>query len=112
LKLKSSYALVSQPLHGFPGWNDRSVIWESARPYFYLRTTADNRILIGGADDEILDGDKRDRLIPRKTGILLNKLRQMFPEIAMEPDLCWAGTFGESRDALPYAMVPTEPTSP
>jgi len=41
--LRSTYAMVSSPLDRFDGWPDRCLIWESARPYFYLRTTQDGR---------------------------------------------------------------------
>src|SRR5581483_7710928 len=40
--LHSTFALVSEPLTPFPVWPGRCLIWETARPYFYLRTTADD----------------------------------------------------------------------
>ena len=49
---KSTYAFVSEPMDAFAGWGeDQCLIWESARPYMYLRTTEDGRILMGGEDD-------------------------------------------------------------
>ena len=51
---RSSYALVSDPLPAalLGGLLD-SLVWESARPYLYLRTTPDRRLLVGGEDDAI-----------------------------------------------------------
>ena len=29
------------------------MLWESARPYLYMRSTSDGRLLVGGEDDAI-----------------------------------------------------------
>lgn len=102
VKLRSSYALVTQPVTRFTGWFKRCLIWETARPYFYLRTTPDNRIMIGGADEDFADPRKRDRLVGDKAKLLLARIREMFPDIEVSAAYSWAGTFGETRDSLPY----------
>lgn len=102
VKLKSSYVMVTRPIKQFTGWQQRCLIWETRRPYIYARTTADNRIMIGGEDEDFLDPTKRDRLIPQKTQKLAKKLRQLFPQIPITPEYWWAGTFGETTDGLPY----------
>jgi glycine/D-amino acid oxidase-like deaminating enzyme len=101
LKLQSTYVLVTKPVTDFAGWHQRCLIWETADPYFYLRTTADNRIVIGGADAPFKNTKQRDGLLPQKTRQLLGKLKQMFPEMGIEPDFQWAGTFGKTTDGLP-----------
>lgn len=102
VKLKSTYALVTEPIRPFPRWYNRSLIWETARPYFYLRSTSDNRIMIGGADEDFYDPKTRDQLLPFKTRLLQNKLKKLFPDIPITPAFCWTGTFGETKDGLPY----------
>lgn len=102
LALKSSYVLVTRPVSRFTGWPGRCLIWETARPYVYLRTTADGRIMIGGGDEDIADPARRDRLLPQKARLLGAKLHDLFPDIAARPAYRWAGTFGESKDGLPY----------
>lgn len=42
--------LISEPFDGFEGWPERSLIWESKRPYCYFRTTSDGRAIVGGED--------------------------------------------------------------
>jgi len=101
-KLHSTYAIVTEPVSSFTGWPDRCVMWESARPYIYARTTADSRIMIGGEDDPFRDPDHRDARVPKKAEKLLARARRLFPRIEMELAYAWAGTFAETADGLPF----------
>jgi glycine/D-amino acid oxidase-like deaminating enzyme len=102
VRLKSTYALASEPLDAFPGWWERCLIWETARPYVYLRTTSDGRAIIGGEDDPFRDPARRDRLVDKKTDRLAEKFRGLFPGIELDIGFRWAGTFGETKDGLAY----------
>lgn len=101
-KLISTYALASEPFPAFPGWYEQCLIWESARPYFYLRTTEDNRALIGGEDEDFRDPVRRDRLLASKTKKLTKKFQALFPHLPLEVAFAWTGTFGETKDGLAY----------
>ena len=101
-KLQSTYAIATEPVASFAGWPGRSLIWESARHYLYMRTTEDNRIIVGGLDDPFRDPTARDRRVTAKARGLLIKARKLFPRIEMEIAFAWAGTFGETRDSLPF----------
>lgn len=100
--LHSTFALVTEPVKAFAGWGQRCLLWESARPYLYARTTSDNRVMVGGEDVPFRDPDHRDALVPSKCETLFQKVRRLFPRIEMEPAYAWAGTFGETVDGLPY----------
>ncbi|MEA2765698.1 MAG: hypothetical protein QOK07_2102, partial [Gemmatimonadaceae bacterium] len=80
-KLHSTYAIVTEPVKSFQGWKERCLIWESARPYLYARTTSDNRILVGGEDDPFRNPAHRDARVPGKAETLLRKARRLFPRI-------------------------------
>ena len=101
-KLHSTFALVTEPVKSFEGWAQRCLIWESAHPYLYARTTSDDRIMIGGEDIRFRNPGHRDALVPSKGATLLEKARRLFPRIEMEPAYAWGGTFGETEDSLPY----------
>ena len=45
---------------------------------------------------------KRDRLIPQKTKQLQKDFKKMFPAIPFKTEFSWAGTFGSTKDGLPY----------
>ncbi|HEX9309406.1 MAG TPA: FAD-binding oxidoreductase [Gemmatimonadaceae bacterium] len=101
-RLHSTYAIVTEPVQAFDGWAKRCLIWESSRPYLYLRTTSDNRIMAGGEDDAFRDPEHRDSRVPAKAKTLLAKVRRRFPRIEMDIAYAWAGTFGETEDGLPF----------
>ena len=66
MKLLSTYALVSNPVEQKDLWPERSLIWETKEPYFYMRTTSDNRMMIGGEDEDFQNPVKRDDLLREK----------------------------------------------
>jgi glycine/D-amino acid oxidase-like deaminating enzyme len=62
----------------------------------------DNRALIGGEDDDFRSPIRRDRRVNSKTDRLASRFGKMFPAIEVEVAFRWAGTFGETKDGLPY----------
>jgi glycine/D-amino acid oxidase-like deaminating enzyme len=100
VKLNSSYALVSQPLGKTR--LEPYLIWETARPYLYMRTTADGRILVGGEDVPFRNPKARDALLKAKTQKLQKRFLELYPDIPLEVAYKWAGTFGETKDGLPF----------
>ena len=108
--LNSTFAVVSEPVTSFDGWRDRCLIWEAQTPYFYCRTTADDRIIIGGEDEATTDPAARDAMLPTKTATLVRQFNTLLPGIGFTPAKSWAGTFAESHDGLPY--IGTHPRFP
>jgi len=60
-QLCSTYAIISKPIPQTKFWYRNALIWETADPYIYLRTTADKRIIIGGKDDDFSSHKKEMR---------------------------------------------------
>jgi glycine/D-amino acid oxidase-like deaminating enzyme len=105
----STYAIatVKQPRRL---WPEQCTIWESSDPYLYLRTTPEGRIICGGEDEDFVDEDKRDRLLPRKTRALQRKLRRLLSGVSTEIDFAWCGSFGQSSTGLPIiGAIPKMP---
>jgi glycine/D-amino acid oxidase-like deaminating enzyme len=101
-KCHSTFALVTEPLEELTGWPGKRLIWETARPYVYARTTGDGRAIIGGYDEEFRDPQKRDALLAAKTAALKRRFAQLFPKIRCDVAFSWTGTFAETKDSLPY----------
>lgn len=103
VKLNSTYALVSENITSpLPVWKDKTLLWNTADPYLYMRLTEDNRIILGGRDEEFYNPKKRDELIKSKTAALTKDFKKIFPKIELIPEFSWTGTFGSTKDALPY----------
>ena len=100
--LISTYAIVSEINEAMSKKYDDLLIWNTADPYIYLRTTTDGRFLIGGEDEEFRNPQKRDRLISRKEKKLVKLFEKHLPQVPFYPDFAWAGTFGVTKDGLPY----------
>lgn len=102
VSLKSTFAMISEKGgQDADVWKD-TLFWNTDLPYLYLRSTEDGRMLVGGEDENFRNAVKRDLLIGRKRDKLMKTLRKYLPEINFIEDFCWAGTFGETKDGLPY----------
>lgn len=102
VNLKSTYAIVSEYIKSLPAALKNTLFWNTDSPYLYLRSTADNRMLIGGADENFKNAKKRDALLNRKSEKLQNAYHKLLPELNFIEDFSWSGTFGETKDGLPY----------
>lgn len=100
--LQSTYAVISEQYNERPFWKDEALIWNTANPYLYLRTTPDNRVLIGGRDVWFHDPAKRDKLMKYKAKHLVEDANKLFPHLNFKPEFTWCGTFGSTKDMLPY----------
>lgn len=105
-----TFDIVTKPIKDNYGWYNKCLVRDSDNPYFYIRSTADNRI-IGGGLDEDLGGDRskmfnlcqEDEVSQDKYTAIFNKLKGMFTEIKdLEYEYGFSGFFGETKDGLPY----------
>jgi glycine/D-amino acid oxidase-like deaminating enzyme len=100
---RSSYALISDPIDASTlGPLKDTMVWESARPYLYMRSTGDGRLLVGGEDDSVDIPAKRDLRVQKKSRLLQKKVGSLFPALPFKPAFSWAGTFAETKDGLPF----------
>ncbi len=107
--LKSSYVIASRPLTTLPShWLKDYLVWETSRPYLYMRTTSDNRIIVGGEDEEVVDPEARDALIKNKTETLAQKYKALIKDLPISIEYAWTGTFGETKDGLGYVGIPKD----
>lgn len=104
--LKSTFVIISESQLDLPEHFKHAIFWDTAAPYHYIRTTDDNRIIMGGGDEDFKDANKRDKLLPKKEKYLLKQFLRRFPDLDFKIDYSWAGTFGETKDGLPYFGKP------
>jgi len=103
VQLMSTWAIVSPHIeHKTEFWHQNCLIWESKEDYLYIRTTADNRIMLGGRDEETNNPKIRIDKLDLKTKQLADDFANLFPKLRFQPEFSWAGTFGATKDGLPY----------
>ena len=99
--LHSTFALVTEPAEDLGQWGGRCLVWETARPYTYIRTTANHRVICGGEDFPFKNPDTRDALLAPRVRRLEKRLSKLLPGIRLRTAFTWSGTFAETRDSLP-----------
>ncbi|KKO52935.1 NAD(P)/FAD-dependent oxidoreductase [Paenibacillus sp. DMB20] len=100
--LECTYAIMTEPVADLSFWHERALVWESNRPYLYMRTTPDNRIIAGGLDEPVpKNGRPKDRLAGYSQR-LINEIRDHFPGLVnLRAEYSWSGLFGFTRDGIP-----------
>lgn len=101
-QIHTTYALVSEPITDNTFWKKKSIVWETANPYMYFRVVDDNRVLIGGRDDEHHKPNIPDSRIKQKAELLREAFTKKLPHIPVLPDFSWCGAFAITKDGLPY----------
>jgi glycine/D-amino acid oxidase-like deaminating enzyme len=98
----NTFALVTEPLANREWIDTLPLIWESARPYLYMRGTPDGRLIVGGGDVPFKNASARDVLLPRQIRRLQQQYEELFGAEMAPVAYAWAGSFAETRDGLPY----------
>lgn len=101
--LSSTFAIATQPiLDHNNAWFEKCLIWETARPYLYIRSTVDGRIIIGGLDEPTVLQEKRESMLHHKKLKLLERLVELFPQFKeANAEYYWTGAFGGTHTGLP-----------
>lgn len=97
-----TYACVSERDISMNNNLTDTLVWNTEHPYIYMRTTDDGRLLIGGEDSSSNFSFFQQRTKEKKAKKLLEKLATILPGVNFIEDFNWGGTFGSTKDGLPY----------
>lgn len=100
--INRSYAIATEPIEDLSQWEDKMLIWETKRPYLYLRTTTDGRIIAGGLDEDEPEAPQNESWIDNRATRLKQEIEKLFQMQTVEVAYSWGASFGESLDNLPY----------
>ena len=79
------------------------MMWDTERPYHYLRWTPDHRLLFGGLDRPRVPRATRPAALRAQAVRLMADLTELYPSLAgMKPAYAWEGLFAMTPDGLPY----------
>lgn len=98
----TTFNIATKPIDNIVGWKDRVLIRDDSDPYNYLRTTKDNRIIIGG-EDIPFDHIEKEDICNKKYDILQQRLKTMFKNIKdIEIEYKYCGCFISTKDNLGF----------
>ncbi|WP_028609364.1 NAD(P)/FAD-dependent oxidoreductase [Paenibacillus harenae] len=100
--MNRTFVMVTGVQPDLQSWHERFLIWETARPYTYMRTTGDKRVIIGGLDEALGLPVHDERALRARSNTLMLRLQKMFPGLSAPIEYEWSAPFGESRDNLPF----------
>jgi glycine/D-amino acid oxidase-like deaminating enzyme len=76
---------------------------DTLEPPHRVRWTADNRLLVAGADQDEVAARNRSPVLVQRTGQLMYELLTMYPAISgLRPEFGWDATYGATADGLMY----------
>jgi glycine/D-amino acid oxidase-like deaminating enzyme len=101
-KLFYTYACVSETGIKISDSLNHTLVWDTENPYLYMRSTDDGRLLVGGEDSSNNISLFQQKIKERKSVKLVKKLEKILPGINFITDFNWGGTFGTTKDGLPY----------
>ena len=97
-----TWATISEENMPIPKLFYDTLVWNTEAPYLYMRTTDDNRLLIGGEDSKFKFNQLNNSTKEKKSKTLISKLHDIVPSITFIEDHTWGGVFGTTKDGLPY----------
>ena len=105
-RMRHTYVLATNRI-GLPARRrlgiGKVMLWDTERPYHYVRWTPDHRLLLGGADHPVKPGARHDAQFADATQTLRDYFEELFPTLAkVGIDRCWEGLFAMTPDSLPY----------
>ena len=78
------------------------MLWDTARPYHYVRWTDDHRLLLGGEDRPMKPGANRSKQFTSATRELREYFVNLYPALSdVGIDRAWEGMFAMTPDGLP-----------
>ncbi|MGL4523485.1 MAG: NAD(P)/FAD-dependent oxidoreductase [Bacilli bacterium] len=100
-----THNIVTTPFTPDKLWERKMLLRDAEDPYTYIRTTSDNRVIIGGKDvpftDTITDSDRQNCYEK-----LVSELRNLFPHLDdFHVDYSYSGKFISTHDDRGYIGV-------
>jgi glycine/D-amino acid oxidase-like deaminating enzyme len=105
-KRRESYLVLTAPVPAAIrkqlGRRD-ATLCDTRAPRHRIRWTKDDRILVGGADQDEVPARARDAVLVQRTGQLMYELLTMYPAISgLQPEYGWDRPYGATTDGLMY----------
>ncbi|MBX4196809.1 FAD-binding oxidoreductase [Candidatus Pacearchaeota archaeon] len=80
---------------------ENKLVWDTKIRYHYLKLTKDSRILLGFGDRIVQKEQKNTNPHRPHVEKIKEFLKKLFPQLSIEIEYVWSGTFGVTEDYIP-----------
>ena len=105
-KMRHTYVMATNPMSRAQRRRlglGEVMLWDTERPYHYVRWTSDHRLLLGGADRPVKPGARRSLQFAAAMRDLHEYFTALYPTLNdIGIDRAWEGLFAMTPDGLPY----------
>jgi len=98
----TTFNIATKPIDNIEAIYKDVVVRDNEEPYHYLRTTSDNRIILGGEDINFLPDILNEELCIKNYDKLEQKLKALFPNLNIEIEYRYCGAFESTKDNLGF----------
>src|SRR5665648_503612 len=98
----TTFNIATKPINNIEDIYKGVVVRDNENPYNYLRTTSDNRIIIGGEDINFLPDILNEELCTKNYDKLEQRLKNIFPDLEIEIEYRYCGAFASTQDDLGF----------
>ncbi|MBE6067047.1 MAG: FAD-binding oxidoreductase [Clostridium lundense] len=98
----TTFNVATRPINNMEDIYKGVVIRDNEDPYNYLRTTSDNRIIIGGEDINFLPDIFNEEMCSESYHKLEQRLKNLFPNLNIEIEYRYCGAFASTQDNLGF----------
>ena len=99
----TTFNIATKPVKNFDGYYNKVLIRDNKVPYNYIRTTSDDRLIIGGEDINFIPDIYNEKAAEEKYSILETRLKTLFPKINdIEIQYKYCGAFTSTQDNLGF----------
>ena len=98
----TTFNIATRPINHLEEIYKNVIVRDNEDPYNYLRTTSDQRIILGGEEASFLPDILNEELCNKKYANLEQRLINLFPNLNIEIEYRYCGAFASTEDNLGF----------
>lgn len=98
----TAFNVATKPIKTLEDIDKNVVIRDNETTYSYVRTTSDDRLIIGGEDINFLPDILDEELCNKQYDKLEQRLKNLFPNLNIEIEYKYCGAFASTQDNLGF----------
>ncbi|WP_171016965.1 NAD(P)/FAD-dependent oxidoreductase [Pseudalkalibacillus caeni] len=102
ISLTRTQIVVTNPIGEGEKWYENALIWETKRPYQYIRISDDHRLILGGLDENETEPVNDNSELRKRSKKLVDSASELFPNLELKIDYEYNAVFATTFDGRPF----------